>query len=93
MHAHVKTKNSALGGAFVILISASFYLALTKATGAYSNGLVRAVFNNAYLSYVRFPCSACFAVGMGNVMTERNALAAVHTFCHFAHLLLQTNIA
>lgn len=40
------------------------------------------VYHGADLSDVGFPCSARFAVGMGDVVAERDTLSAVHTFCH-----------
>ena len=68
--------------------SVSFDLAFTKAAGADGNGLVCSVNDNADFTDVRLPRSACFAVGMGNIVSESDALAAVHTFCHLLHLLL-----
>ena len=47
------------------------------------NGLVSTVYNCLDLSYVGLPGSAGFAVGMGNVKTKNNALAADITLCHF----------
>ena len=45
--------------------------------------LVRSVDNSLDLSYVRLPSSVGLAVGMGNVETKNNALAADITLCHF----------
>ena len=44
--------------------------------------LVRSVDNSLDLSYVRLPSSVGLAVGMGNVETKNNALAADITLCH-----------
>lgn len=41
-----------------------------------------AVYYSLNLSDVRFPCSVCLAVGMGNVVTECNALSADAALCH-----------
>lgn len=40
------------------------------------------VYYGADLSDIGLPRSACFAVGVGDVIAERDALSAVHTFCH-----------
>lgn len=62
--------------------SASFDLARAKATGTDRNCLVLSVDNGADLSDIRLPGSAGFAVGVGNIVSECNAFAAIHTFCH-----------
>jgi hypothetical protein len=47
------------------------------------NGLIGTVYNCLNLSYVGLPGSVSLAVGMGNVKTKNNALAADITLCHF----------
>ncbi len=54
----------------------------TKATGANSNRLGSSVFNYLYLANIGLPTSVCLAVGVGNVMSENNALSANFTLCH-----------
>lgn len=78
------------------LKSGSFYLACTQTTRADCDGFMGSVDNGADLSDVGLPGSAGLAVGVGNIVAERNALSAVHTFCHILHLprffgLSQTN--
>ncbi len=78
------------------LKSGSLYLARTQTTRADRDGFMGSVHNGADLSDVGLPGSAGFAVGVGNIISERNALSAVHTFCHILHLprffgLSQTN--
>jgi hypothetical protein len=66
---------------FFVCLS-SFYFTRAQATGAYVNGLVGTVYNCLNLSYVGLPGSRGLAVGMGNVKTKNNALAADITLCH-----------
>ena len=47
------------------------------------HSLVGTVYNCLNLSYVGLPGSRGLAVGMGNVKTKNNALAADITLCHF----------
>ena len=58
-------------------------LAGTKATGANSNGRVRAVNYCLNLTDVGLPGSVGLAVGVGNVVTEGNALTADAALSHF----------
>ena len=55
----------------------------TKATGANTNSSVGAVYYSLNLADVRLPGSVCLAVGMGNVVTKGNALAADTALSHF----------
>ena len=43
--------------------------------------------NSLYLTDVGLPSSVGLSVRVGNVMTERNALAADFALCHSGHLL------
>lgn len=67
----------------------SFNLAGTKAAGAYGNGSIAAVYNSLNLSYVGLPNSVGLSVGMGNVVTESNALSTYGTLCHLLHLQIK----
>jgi hypothetical protein len=64
----------------------SFDLAGAETTRANRYGLVCSVNNGANLSDVCFPGSACFTVGVRNIVSERNTFTAAHTFCHILHL-------
>ena len=57
--------------------------ARTKATGAYANGGMSSVNNSLYLTDIGLPGSVSLAVGVGNVMSKGNALAADGALCHF----------
>ena len=61
-------------------------LAASQATGANSNLLVGTVYNSIDLSDVCLPGSACFTVGVRNIVSESNTFTAAHTFCHILHL-------
>ncbi len=76
---------------FSVLIQklSSFNLAGTKAAGAYGNGSIAAVYNSLNLSYVGLPNSVGLSVGMGNVVTESNALSTYGTLCHLLHLQIK----
>ena len=67
----------------VFLTLSAFYLSGTKATGANVNRTISSVNNCLYLTDVGLPGSVGLAVGVGNVMSESNALAAYATFSHF----------
>ena len=54
----------------------------TQATGTYMNCCMSAVNYSLNLSDVGLPHSVCLTVGMRNIMTENNALAANITLCH-----------
>ena len=58
-------------------------LSRTKATGANTNGLIGSVDNSLNLADIRLPGSVGLAVGMGNVVTKGNALAANTALSHF----------
>ena len=62
--------------------SSSANFAGTKATRAYSNCLNSAVHISLYLANIGLPCSVCFAVRVGNIVTKHNALSADTAFCH-----------
>jgi hypothetical protein len=64
----------------------SFDLAGAETTRANRYGLVCSVNNGANLSDVGFPGSACFTVGVRNIVSESNTFTAAHTFCHILHL-------
>ena len=64
----------------------SFDLAGAETTRANRYGLVCSVNNGANLSDVCFPGSACFTVGVRNIVSESNTFTAAHTFCHILHL-------
>jgi hypothetical protein len=53
-----------------------------KATGANRDGLVIATDGNLHLANVGLPTSLRFTVGVGNVLTEHNALTADTALCH-----------
>ena len=57
-------------------------LARAQAVRTYANRLGSAVNHSLYATNVGFPCSVCLTVGMGNVMSENNALSANAAFCH-----------
>jgi hypothetical protein len=61
----------------------AFNLAGTQTAGANMNSFVCSLNNSTHFSNVGLPHSVCFTVGMGNIMTEHNALAADFTFSHF----------
>ena len=67
----------------VFLPSGTLDLTGAKATGANVNGRVSTVDHSLDSADVRFPCSVGFAVGVGHVMTEHNALAANTAISHF----------
>ena len=58
-------------------------LSRTKATGANANGLVGSVDNSLNLTDIRLPGSVGLAVGMGNIVTKGNTLAANTALSHF----------
>ena len=64
----------------------SFDLAGAETTRANRYGLVCSVNNGANLSDVCLPGSACFTVGVRNIVSESNTFTAAHTFCHILHL-------
>ena len=66
--------------------SGSFNLACAQTTWTNRNGFMGSVYDGTDLSDIGLPGSACFAVGMGNIISKRNTLSAVHTFCHILHL-------
>ena len=61
-------------------------LAGTKAARADVDGLVRAVLHDADTADVGLPAAVGLAVGVGDVVTEGNALSADCTLCHVGHL-------
>ena len=63
----------------------------TQAAGANVHALMRAIHNCFYPTNVGLPGSVGLTVGVGNVMTEYQALAANFTLCHFKHLLKRSH--
>lgn len=59
----------------------------TQATCAYINGLRSTIYDCFYFSNVGLPHSVGSSVRVADLNSERNALAADFTFCHFKHLL------
>ena len=64
----------------------ALYLAGTQATRAYVSGSVSTAGNDLNSSDVGFPSSVGSSVGMGNSLTESNALSANFTLCHSYYL-------
>ena len=63
-------------------LNGAAYLARTKATGAYVNGLGSAVYNSLNSTNVGLPSSVCSTVRVRYGLTENNALSANFAFCH-----------
>ena len=63
-------------------LNGAAYLARTKATGAYVNGLGSAVYNSLNPANVSLPGSVCLTVRVGNVASENDAFSADFAFCH-----------
>jgi len=51
------------------------------------NCFVSSAYDSLYSSDVGLPSSVGLSVRVGNIMTERNALAADFALCHSGHLL------
>ena len=64
------------------LKSGSLYLARTQTTRADRDGFMGSVHNGADLSDVGLPGPAGLSVRVGNVVAERDALAANRALCH-----------
>ena len=64
----------------------SFNLAASQAVSTYVYAGVSTVYNGSNLLYVGLPSMVGSSVGMGNSLTESNALSANFTLCHSYYL-------
>ena len=53
-----------------------------QATGANSNGLGSTVYDSLNLTDIGLPGSVCFAMRVGNCLSENNALSTNAALCH-----------
>ena len=80
----IKQKRPTSSDAFISFFNSDCSLNLTgaKAACADVNGGVGSVNNCFNLSYVRLPHSACFSVGVGNIVTKSNSFLTEFALCH-----------